>query len=133
MLSSCSGVLLNPMLADGQVMGGIAQGVGGGLLESIVYDADGQLLTGSFLDYALPRARDIPPVTIIHHQSPSPLNGLGVKGLGEGGAIAPPVVIANAVADALGPRAVEFNALPLRAEAIRVALLEAQRTALGAD
>jgi len=128
-----AGVLLNPMLADGQVMGGIAQGVGGGLLESIVYDADGQLLTGSFLDYALPRARDIPPVTIIHHQSPSPLNALGVKGLGEGGAIAPPVVIANAVADALGPRAVEFNALPLRAEAIRVALLEAQRTALGAD
>ena len=117
-----AGVLLNPRIADGQVMGGIAQGIGGALLESMVYDGSGQLVTGSFLDYAMPRASDLPPVTLLHHESPSPLNPLGIKGLGEGGAIAPPVVIANAVGDALGGMA-EFNALPIRAEAVRAALL----------
>lgn len=115
-----AGVLVNPTLADGQVMGGIVQGIGGAMMEAIVYDEQGQLLTGSFLDYAMPRALDVPPITVIHHQTPSPLNPLGVKGLGEGGCIAPPVVIANGVADALRQSGhdVEFNALPIRAEAI---------------
>ncbi len=111
-----AGTLVNPRLADGQVMGGIVQGLGGALREAIVYDDSGQLLTASFLDYAMPRASDFPAITVIHHQTPSPLNPLGVKGLGEGGAIAPPVVIANAIGDALKPWRREFNRLPIRAE-----------------
>ena len=117
-----AGVLVNPALADGQITGGIVQGIGGAMLEAIVYDEQGQLLSGSLLDYALPRALDVPPITVIHHQSPSPLNPLGVKGLGEGGAIAPPVVIANALADALRGGAQEFNCLPIRADAVRQAV-----------
>ncbi|MEM7250834.1 MAG: xanthine dehydrogenase family protein molybdopterin-binding subunit [Pseudomonadota bacterium] len=117
-----AGVLLNPTLADGQVMGGVAQGIGGALWESMVYDEEGQLLSGSFMDYAMPRASDMPPITIIHHESPSPLNPLGIKGLGEGGAIAPPVVIANALGDALREFDCEFNALPIRPEAVLAAM-----------
>src|SRR5271169_2651266 len=82
------GVVVNPMLVEGQVMGGAAQGLGGILSEAIVYDADGQLLSGSLMDHALPTAGDIPPMTIVHQHSPSPLNPLGVKGVGEGGAVA---------------------------------------------
>jgi carbon-monoxide dehydrogenase large subunit len=114
-----AGVLVNPALADGQVTGGIVQGIGGAMMEAIVYDSQGQLLSGSLLDYALPRASDVPPITVIHHQTPSPLNPLGVKGLGEGGAIAPPVVIANGLADALRDYAQEFNSLPIRAASVR--------------
>ncbi len=110
------GVVVNPMLVEGQVMGGAAQGLGGILSEAIVYDADGQLLSGSLMDYALPTAGDIPPMTIVHQHSPSPLNPLGVKGVGEGGAVAPPAAIANAVCDALAPFGVEVNATPIRPE-----------------
>ena len=111
-----AGVLVNPGLADGQVKGGLVQGIGGALFESLVYDENGQLLTGSFADYLLPTAAETPPIVVVHHESPSPLNPLGVKGLGEGGAIAPPVVIANAVSDALKPFGTEFNSLPIRWE-----------------
>ena len=110
------GVVVNPMLVEGQVMGGAAQGLGGILSEAIVYDADGQLLSGSLMDYALPTAGDIPPMTIVHQHSPSPLNPLGVKGVGEGGAVAPPAAIANAVCDALAPFGVEVNSTPVRPE-----------------
>ena len=109
-----AGVLVNPGIADGQVKGGLAQGIGGGLLEEISYGEDGQLLTGSLADYLLPTASDVPPITVVHKETPSPLNPLGVKGLGEGGAIAPPAVIANAVCDALRPFGAELNATPLR-------------------
>ena len=109
-----AGVLVNPGMADGQVKGGLVQGLGGGILEEIVYDDHGQLLTGSFLDYLLPTASDVPPITVIHLETPSPLNSLGVKGLGEGGAIAPPVVIANGVCDALRPFKTELNSTPIR-------------------
>ena len=108
-----AGVLINPGIADGQVRGGLVQGIGGGLLEALVYDENGQLLTGSFMDYLLPSAAEVPPITVIHQETPTPLNPLGVKGLGEGGAIAPPAVIANAVADALKPFGAEFNATPV--------------------
>ena len=110
------GVVVNPMLVEGQVMGGAAQGLGGILSEAIVYDADGQLLSGSLMDYALPTAGDIPPMTIVHQHSPSPLNPLGVKGVGEGGAVAPPATIANAVCDALAPFGVEVNSTPIKPE-----------------
>ena len=95
------------------------QGIGGGLLEEIAYDENGQLLTGSLMDYLIPSMSDTPPITVVHEQTPSPLNPLGVKGLGEGGAIAPPAVIANAVADALKPFGAEFNATPVRWEDVR--------------
>ena len=117
-----AGVLVNPMLADGQIAGGIAQGLGGALFEAIVYDAAGQLISGSLMDYALPRAADMPPLTIVHIQTPSTLNPLGIKGLGEGGAIAPPVVLANAVGDALRKSGHEFNQLPLHPEKVLAAI-----------
>jgi carbon-monoxide dehydrogenase large subunit len=116
------GVVINPMLVEGQVVGGAAQGLGGALYEELVYDAEGQLLTGSFMDYLLPTAREIPPMQVVHLHSPSRLNPLGVKGLGEGGAIAPPVAIANAAADALAPFRCEFNATPIKPEHIRRAV-----------
>jgi carbon-monoxide dehydrogenase large subunit len=112
------GVVVNPMLADGQIVGGTVQGLGGALLEEFVYDRQGQLLTGSLMDYALPRASDSPNVQLLHQQSPSPLNPLGVKGLGEGGAIAPPAAIANAVCDALATFKIELNATPIKPEHI---------------
>ncbi|HKS88045.1 MAG TPA: xanthine dehydrogenase family protein molybdopterin-binding subunit [Stellaceae bacterium] len=110
------GVVVNPMLVEGQVMGGTAQGLGGILSEAIAYDARGQLLTGSLMDYALPSAGEIPALRVIHQHSPSPLNPLGVKGVGEGGAVAPPAAIANAVCDALAPFGIEINATPIRPE-----------------
>jgi carbon-monoxide dehydrogenase large subunit len=110
------GVVVNPMLVEGQIMGGAAQGLGGILCEAIVYDANGQLLSGSLMDYALPTAGDIPAMRIIHQHSPSPLNPFGVKGVGEGGAVAPPAAIANAVCDALVPFGVEINATPISPE-----------------
>jgi aerobic carbon-monoxide dehydrogenase large subunit len=110
------GVVVNPMLVEGQIRGGVAQGLGGILLEGIAYDANGQLLSGSLMDYALPTASDIPSMRIVHQHSPSPLNPLGVKGVGEGGAVAPPAAIANAVCDALAPFGVEVNATPIKPE-----------------
>src|SRR5713101_4153536 len=110
------GVVVNPMLVEGQIMGGTAQGLGGILCEAIAYDANGQLLTGSLMDYALPIASDIPAMQIVHQHSPSPLNPLGVKGVGEGGAVAPPAAIANAVCDALAPFDVEVNTTPIKPE-----------------
>jgi carbon-monoxide dehydrogenase large subunit len=110
------GVVVNPMLVEGQIMGGAVQGLGGILFEGIAYDATGQLLSGSLMDYALPTAGDVPAFRILHQHSPSPLNPLGVKGVGEGGAVAPPAAIANAVCDALAPFDVEVNATPINPE-----------------
>lgn len=107
------GVVINPMLVEGQIIGGTVQGIGGGLYEYFRYDSEGQLLTGSLMDYMLPTASDVPDVALVHLHSPSPLNPFGVKGLGEGGAIAPPVAIANAVCDALAEFAIEFNSTPV--------------------
>jgi aerobic carbon-monoxide dehydrogenase large subunit len=116
------GVVVNPLLVDGQIAGGTAQGIGGALLEEIAYDAAGQLLSGSLADYLVPTASDIPDIAMAHQHSPSPLNPLGVKGVGEGGAVAPPAAIANAVCDALAPFGVEFNATPIKPEQIVQAL-----------
>jgi carbon-monoxide dehydrogenase large subunit len=112
------GVLVNPMLAEAQIVGGVVQGIGGALAEAIAYDAQGQLLSGTFMDYAMPIATDVPEIELVHQQIPSPLNPLGVKGLGEGGAISPPVALANAVCDALSPFGVEINSTPIRPEAL---------------
>ena len=117
-----AGVLVNPTLAEGQVAGGAAQGIGAALWEDLAYDENGQLLTTTLMDYTVPTAAQLPAFVVEHQQIPSPMNPFGVKGLGEGGAIAPPVAIANAVADALRPRHVEFNATPVRREQIVRAL-----------
>ncbi len=92
----------------------------------IAYDADGQLLSGTLMDYALPTASDVPAMQIIHQHSPSPLNPLGVKGVGEGGAVAPPAAIANAVCDALAPFGLEINATPIRPAEIAAATRSAR-------
>src|SRR5579864_2521622 len=122
------GVVVNPMLVEGQIVGGAVQGLGGALLEEIKYDAEGQPLTTTLADYMLPTACDLPPIHIIHQHSPSPLNPFGVKGVGEGGPIAPPVVIANAVSDALRPFKAEFNRTPVTPQQIDAAIRAASRS-----
>jgi carbon-monoxide dehydrogenase large subunit len=114
---SDAGPRINPTVVDGQIQGGIAQGLGGALMEEISYDEGAQPL-GSFLDYAIPRATDVPDVRQDHLETPSPLNPLGVKGLGEGGTLAPPAVVAAAVEDALAPVGVEVTRTPLTASAV---------------
>jgi carbon-monoxide dehydrogenase large subunit len=108
-----AGKLINPLLVDGQIHGGVAQGIGAAIYEEIKYDPNGQILSGSFINYLLPGSMEVPPIKTVHLESPSPLNPLGVKGLGEGGAIAPPAAIANALADALRPFAPQVNEIPL--------------------
>ena len=112
------GVVVNPMLVEGQIVGGAVQGIGGALYEDIAYDASGQPLTTTLADYMLPNAYDLPHVQIMHQHSPSPRNPFGVKGVGEGGPIAPPAVIANAVSDALRDFKAEFNRTPVTPQQI---------------
>jgi carbon-monoxide dehydrogenase large subunit len=120
------GVVVNPMLVDGQIHGGVAQGIGGGLYEAIRYDEAGQLLTGTFMEYHLPSADEVPFIDTIHMESVSPRNALGVKGVGEGGAISPPAAIANAVEDALQPFGIKITTAPLTPFLIRSLLGKAQ-------
>ncbi|MFD2211386.1 xanthine dehydrogenase family protein molybdopterin-binding subunit [Virgibacillus halophilus] len=108
-----AGKLLNPKIANGQILGGLAHGLGAALYENLVYDKNGQLLTGSFMDYLVPTATEIPNITIKHIETPSPLTPLGAKGLGEGNTMSAPAVIANAVTDALKPLGVTIEKLPL--------------------
>jgi aerobic carbon-monoxide dehydrogenase large subunit len=110
------GTMINPMVVEGQIHGGIAHGIGNALLEEIVYDGAGQLVTGTLMDYALPRAADVPRLEVHHVVTPSPLNPLGVKGAGEGGTLPAPAAIANAVADALRPLGIEITEMPLTRE-----------------
>ena len=91
----------------------MAQGVGGGLLEEMVYDEQGQLMTGTLMDYLIPTAKELPAIETVHLEYPSPRNPLGIKGIGEGGAISPPAAIANAVEDALRPFDVRVTRAPL--------------------
>ncbi|WP_367195786.1 xanthine dehydrogenase family protein molybdopterin-binding subunit [Amorphus sp. 3PC139-8] len=111
-----AGVVVNPLLAQGQMMGGLAQGLGEALLERLVYDDDGQLLTGSLMDYALPRAGDMPPVQIGKIETRSPSNALGAKGVGEAGCIGIPAAVFNAVADAVSPFGANDLQMPLTSE-----------------
>jgi aerobic carbon-monoxide dehydrogenase large subunit len=122
------GVVVNPMLVDGQIVGGAAQGIGGALLEAINYDATGQPLTTTLMDYMLPTACDVPRIQLIHQHSPSPLNPLGVKGVGEGGPIGPPAALANAISDALRPFKAEFDRTPITPQQIDDAIRSAVRS-----
>jgi carbon-monoxide dehydrogenase large subunit len=123
------GTMINPMVVEGQIHGGIAHGIGNALLEEVVYDSTGQLATGTLMDYALPRAADVPHFEVHHVVTPSPLNPLGVKGVGEGGTLPAPAAIANAVADALRPLGIEVTEMPLTRERLwrKVRVAEARR------
>src|SRR5438132_3931567 len=116
------GKVINPVIVDGQVHGGVAQGVGGALFEDMAYDREGQLLTGSLMDYAVPKADDLPPIETVHLEFPSPRNPLGAKGPGEGGAISPPAAIANAIEDALAPFDVRITQTPVTPARVRALL-----------
>lgn len=107
------GRVINPTIVEAQVAGGVAQGIGGALLEELVYDSDGQLLTGSFMDYLLPRSTGLPAIEVLHLETPSLRNPLGIKGVGEAGTIGPPAVIAGAVEDALAPFGARVTRCPL--------------------
>ena len=107
------GKAINPMLIDGQVHGGITHGLAQALFEQVVYDDEGQLVTGSFVDYALPTASDVPSYETDRQETPSPVNSLGVKGVGEAGTIASSPTVVNAVIDALRPFGVDYIDMPL--------------------
>jgi carbon-monoxide dehydrogenase large subunit len=109
---------INPLIVAGQLHGGIAQGVGQALWEGAVYSDDGQLLTGSMLDYALPKAARLPNFELDKTVTPSPVNPLGVKGVGEAGAIASTAAVANAVIDALSPLGVRHLDMPYTAQKV---------------
>ncbi len=106
------GTVINPMIVEGQVHGGVAQGIGQALLENAVYNADGQLVSGSFMDYSMPRALTLPPIRVDTTVTPCPSNPLGIKGCGEAGAIAAPAAVINAVTDAIGSEALAMPATP---------------------
>jgi aerobic carbon-monoxide dehydrogenase large subunit len=120
------GTMINPMIVDGQVQGGIAQGIGTAVFEEIPYSDDGQPLATTFADYMMPCASEIPAVTIAHAITPAKVTEYGVKGVGEGGAIAPPAAIANAVADAFRSIRAQFNETPLTPRRVSDAVAAAQ-------
>ncbi len=117
------GVLVNPMIVDGQVAGGVAQGIGTALYEEMSFDAAGQPGAATLADYSLPGATEVPALRIEHMQTPSPYTRFGQKGIGEGGAIGPPAAIANAVNDALRPLGARLDRLPVTAQRVVAAVL----------
>jgi carbon-monoxide dehydrogenase large subunit len=120
------GNLINPMIVDGQVHGGITQGIGQALFEDAIYDSSGNMLTGSLLDYPLPTAADLPSFQLSHTTTPSPINPMGVKGIGEAGTIGSAHTIVNAVVDALSPLGVKHIDMPLRPRRVWAAIQEAR-------
>ena len=122
-----AGRIINPLIADGQVHGGIAQGIGNALLEEIVYDALGNIQTATLADFTPPTAREIPPIELHHIETPAAASITGAKGLGEGGAIGAPAAVINALNDALSPFGVEIDEMPATPQRIRAALRAAKR------
>ena len=123
------GVVINPMIVEGQVHGGIAQGIGQALLEGVTYDSDGQLVTGSYMDYTMPRADDVPRFDVGLTETRCTTNPLGIKGCGEAGAIAAPAAVINAMTDALGTEDVPMPATPATVWRICEAQAAARRAA----
>jgi carbon-monoxide dehydrogenase large subunit len=123
-----AGRLVNPMIVDGQIVGGIAQGIGNALLEEIVYDESGNILTATLADFLPPTSREIPPIELFHRET---LEGTTTitqaKGLGEGGAIGAPAAVLNAVNDALAPFGVTIDDMPATPRRIRTALRQAAK------
>jgi carbon-monoxide dehydrogenase large subunit len=122
------GTMINPMIVEGQVRGGVVQGIGTALYEEIPYDEQGQPLAGTLADYLVPGAAELPAIKIVHMHTPTPYTEYGVKGMGEGGAIAPPAAIANAVRDALVSLGAEVNETPLTPRRVLAAIRKAQQS-----
>ncbi|MGA2944684.1 MAG: molybdopterin cofactor-binding domain-containing protein, partial [Xanthobacteraceae bacterium] len=122
-----AGRIINPLIADGQVHGGIAQGIGNALLEEIVYDALGNVQTATLADYMPPTAHEIPPIELHHIESPAASSITGAKGIGEGGAIGAPAAVLNAVNDALSPFGAEIDEMPATPQRIRAVLRTVQK------
>jgi aerobic carbon-monoxide dehydrogenase large subunit len=122
------GTLVNPMIVDGQILGGLAQGIGTALYEEMPFDSAGQPLASTFADYLLPGPSEVPAARIDHMETPSPHTEFGIKGLGEGGAIAPPAAIANAVNDALRPLGVELLVSPITPRQVLAAIARSGRS-----
>jgi carbon-monoxide dehydrogenase large subunit len=120
------GTLVNPMIVDGQTFGGAAQGIGTAMYEESSYDANGQPLATTFADYILPGPTEIPAMRVFHLETPSPFTAFGIKGMGEGGAIAPPATICNAVNDALRPLGAELAETPLTPRRVLAAIAKAR-------
>ncbi|HTP82433.1 MAG TPA: molybdopterin cofactor-binding domain-containing protein, partial [Alphaproteobacteria bacterium] len=120
------GTLINPMIVDGQVLGGLAQGIGTALYEEMPYDSDGQPLASTLADYLLPGATEVPDLRIAHMETPSPYTRFGQKGIGEGGAIGPPAAIANAINDALRDLGVEVTEVPITPARLHAAITAAR-------
>ena len=125
-ISEDCGTIVNPMIVDGQILGGALQGVGTALFEESRYDEEGQPLSSTFADYSMPGSTHLPTIRLDHLVTPSPLTEFGVKGLGEGGAIPPPATIANAINDALRDYGVEVNETPISPRRVRAKIMEAQ-------
>jgi CO/xanthine dehydrogenase Mo-binding subunit len=126
------GRVINPLILDGQIHGGVAQGLGNAFFEELIYDENGQLLNGSFMDYLLPTASDVPRMIVDHLETPSPLNPLGVKGAGEAGAIPVAALFAQAVEDALDLPDLELLEIPLSPSRLWERV-EAERLAAAAE
>jgi len=124
-----AGRLINPMIVDGQIHGGVAQGIANALLEEIIYDETGNILTATLADYLPPTAREIPPIEIHHLETLTDASLTKAKGLGEGGAIGPPAAVVNAINDALSPFGVSIDEFPATPQRIRAALRAASARA----
>jgi aerobic carbon-monoxide dehydrogenase large subunit len=122
------GRVINPVVVEGQVHGGVAQGVGGAFFERLVYNEDGQLINASFMDYLLPTAAEVPPIIVGHIETPSPLSPLGMKGAGEAGVIPVPALFASAIDDALTPFGIRVHEMPLHPCRVYELLQEAQNS-----
>ena len=123
------GTMVNPMIVEGQIRGGVVQGIGTALYEEIPYDAQGQPLTGTFADYLMPGAAELPAIKIGHLHTPATATEYGMKGMGEGGAVAPPAAIANAVRDALATLGAELNETPITPRRVMAAIKQAREAA----
>jgi carbon-monoxide dehydrogenase large subunit len=121
------GVILNPMIVEAQIHGGVAQGLGEAFSEQMLYGEDGQVLTGSLINYAVPRAGDMPPLVLGETVTPNPFNPLGVKGVGECGTNGAPTAVANAVMDALAPLGIDHLDMPYTAPKLWQAIKEGTR------
>jgi aerobic carbon-monoxide dehydrogenase large subunit len=121
------GTIINPMLVDGQIHGGVAHGIGNALFEEVIHDEDGQILNASYMDYYLPGSMEVPKIEVAHIETPTPLNPLGCKGAGEGGTIPSPAAVALAIQDALSDLNVKVDRLPVTPEALLNLIDEAKR------
>jgi carbon-monoxide dehydrogenase large subunit len=118
---------INPQIVEGQLYGGVMQGLGGALFEEIAYDDQGQLISETFKDYLLPNVFTVPEIKLIKVEHFSTRNTLGIKGAGEGGAICPPAAVANAVANALEPFGVQIHEIPVKPELVKSLLRESKQ------